>query len=75
MGKHQWTCGALRAPPGEAEMARHERRQVMDGGAVVIPADFRRDLGVEPGDDVVFEQRDDGSVLLRAADSASAHRD
>lgn len=54
-------------------MARHEMRKVGEGGDVVIPADFRRELGIEPGDLVEFEEREDG-IFLRPARSAPRDR-
>lgn len=45
-------------------MARHETRKVGEGGTVVIPAEFRRQLGIEPGDTVTFEGRKDEVVIL-----------
>ena len=33
---------------------------------MVIPKQMRDALGIEPGDDVVFEQGDDGVVVRRA---------
>lgn len=35
-------------------------------GQVVIPKHVRDALGIEPGDDVVFQQVDDGVVVRRA---------
>ncbi len=35
-----------------------------DGGEVVIPKDMRERLGIQPGDDVTFETRPDGVVIL-----------
>jgi AbrB family looped-hinge helix DNA binding protein len=35
----------------------------------VIPANIRREFGIEPGDLVEFEERDDG-ILLRPVEAA-----
>ncbi len=51
-------------------MARHETRQVTGGGAVVIPKGMREALGVEEGDHVEFEQREEnGEILLRRGEA------
>ena len=34
--------------------------KIIDGGKLVIPASFRRKLGIEPGDTVVVELTEDG---------------
>lgn len=45
-------------------MATH-RARVGEGGRVVIPSDFRRELGIRPGDDVLLEITDD-AVRIRS---------
>jgi AbrB family looped-hinge helix DNA binding protein len=47
--------------------ARHVR--IAPGGRVVIPAEFRKALGVEIGDDVVIELTN-GELRLRSFDAA-----
>ena len=47
--------------------SRHVR--IAPGGRVVIPAEFRRALGVEIGDDMVIELTD-GELRLRSFDAA-----
>lgn len=42
-------------------MTHHAK--IIAGGKVVIPADLRRDLGLKPGDTVVFEREGDALVL------------
>lgn len=51
--------------------ARHETRQVMEGGAVVIPKDMRDALGIGDGDHVEFERRE-GEVMLRRGSAPPA---
>ncbi len=50
-------------------MARHETRHMGKGGEIVIPKDMRERLGIGPGDDVVFEERD-GEVAILGRDAA-----
>ncbi len=45
-------------------MARHETRHMGDGGEIVIPKNMRDRLGIGPGDEVTFEERADGVVIL-----------
>ena len=47
--------------------SRHVK--IAPGGRVVIPAEFRKALGVEVGDAVVIELRD-GELRLRSLDAA-----
>ena len=47
--------------------SRHVR--IAPGGRVVIPAEFRRALGVEVGDDMVIELTN-GELRLRSFDAA-----
>lgn len=47
--------------------SRHVR--IAPGGRVVIPAEFRRALGVEVGDDMVIELMN-GELRLRSFDAA-----
>jgi AbrB family looped-hinge helix DNA binding protein len=47
--------------------SRHVR--IAAGGRVVIPAEFRKALGVEIGDDMVMELTD-GELRLRSFDAA-----
>ncbi|MBA3898581.1 MAG: AbrB/MazE/SpoVT family DNA-binding domain-containing protein [Sphingomonadaceae bacterium] len=37
--------------------------KVINGGKVVLPADLRRELGLETGDHVIFEQTENGVVM------------
>lgn len=55
-------------------MPRHETRQVMEGGAVVIPKEMRDELGIADGDHVEFERRD-GEVLLRRGSAPPAREE
>jgi AbrB family looped-hinge helix DNA binding protein len=50
-------------------LSRHVR--IAPGGRVVIPADFRKALGVDVGDDLVVELVD-GELRLRSLDAAIA---
>lgn len=45
--------------------------KIVDGGKVVIPAKFRRELGIEVGDTVVMEVVD-GELRIRSRDAAIA---
>lgn len=45
--------------------------KIVDGGKVVIPAKFRRELGIEVGDIVVMEVVD-GELRIRSRDAAIA---
>jgi AbrB family looped-hinge helix DNA binding protein len=47
--------------------SRHVR--IAPGGRVVIPAEFRKAIGVEVGDSVVIELKD-GELRLRSLDAA-----
>jgi AbrB family looped-hinge helix DNA binding protein len=38
--------------------------RISSKGQVVIPADLRREHGLKPGSAVVFEQDDDGRIIL-----------
>ena len=40
--------------------------KIVEGGKIVIPADVRKQLGVVDGDSIIFEKRDDGTVLMRS---------
>ncbi len=53
-------------------MGRHETRHMGDGGQIVSPKDMRDRLGIQPGDEVTFEARPDGVVILPG--NASARR-
>jgi len=44
--------------------------QVGQGGRVVIPADFRRALGIKPGDRVVLSLDQDGGLRIVTARQA-----
>ena len=50
--------------------SRHVR--IAPGGRVVLPAEFRKALGVSVGDSVVIELRD-GEFRLRSLDAAIRH--
>ena len=43
--------------------------KIIDGGKLIIPAAFRRKLGIDTGDTVVLELGDDG-LLVRSLSSA-----
>jgi len=49
-------------------MSAH-RTKVTDGGRVVIPAEFRRQLGLQPGAEVVLDIAD-GELRVRSARQA-----
>jgi AbrB family transcriptional regulator (stage V sporulation protein T) len=38
--------------------------KVISGGKIVLPADLRRELGIEPGDTLVVE-RDGSSIVIK----------
>lgn len=44
---------------------RAQRARVTDGGRLVIPAEFRRQLGIHPGDSVMIDLRD-GELRVRS---------
>lgn len=46
-------------------MGRHEIRHMGDGGEIVIPKDMRERLGIAPGDEVTFEEREGEVAILR----------
>lgn len=39
--------------------------KVISGGKIVIPAELRRKLGIMSGDRLIFEESDDGQVVLK----------
>jgi len=41
--------------------------KVTTNGQVTIPADFRKLLGLKPGNKVLFYQRDNGDVVIENA--------
>lgn len=43
--------------------------KIVDGGKLVIPASFRREMGVQAGDTVVMEMVD-GELRIRSRDAA-----
>jgi AbrB family looped-hinge helix DNA binding protein len=45
------------------------RTKVTEGGRLVIPADFRRQLGLQPGSDVVLNVTD-GELRVRSVQQA-----
>jgi len=45
--------------------------KIVDGGRLVIPASFRRELGLQVGDTVVMEMVD-GELRVRSRDAAIA---
>jgi len=49
-------------------MAVH-RTRITEGGRVVIPAEFRRELGLNPGDSVVIDIAD-GELRIRSLRAA-----
>ena len=46
-----------------------QRVKVVEGGKLVIPAAFRREMGVKPGDTVIVEL-DHGELRVRSLSSA-----
>lgn len=46
-----------------------QRVKVVEGGKLVIPAAFRREMGVKPGDTVIVEL-DQGELRVRSLSSA-----
>jgi AbrB family looped-hinge helix DNA binding protein len=47
-------------------MAR-QKSVVQKRGQVTIPSDLRRDLGIEPGDEVVFRRTEEGILITTEA--------
>ena len=45
--------------------------KVTSNGQVTIPADFRRLLGIKPGNRVIFFQRNNGDVVIENASVAA----
>src|SRR5689334_22474551 len=45
---------------GEFRMAEFIRSRVTDAGRVVIPAELRKEFGIEEGAEIVFSKDDDG---------------
>ena len=39
--------------------------KLISGGKVVVPAELRRKLGVTPGDVLIFEENEQGEVVLK----------
>ncbi|MBB6504707.1 AbrB family looped-hinge helix DNA binding protein [Sphingomonas endophytica] len=39
--------------------------KVIAGGKVVIPAGWRRELGIKDGDSVIFDRDDAGAILVK----------
>ena len=64
-----WICVGIFISP--CIVARTDMPRVTNKGRVVIPEAVRDALGIEPGDDVVFEETDAG-YLLRKQDTTSA---
>jgi AbrB family looped-hinge helix DNA binding protein len=50
----------------ELRMAR-QKSVVQKRGQVTIPSDLRRDLGIEPGDEVVFRRTEEGILITTEA--------
>ena len=46
-----------------------QRVKIVEGGKLVIPAAFRREMGIAPGDTVVVEL-DEGELRVRSLSSA-----
>lgn len=46
-----------------------QRVKVVEGGKLVIPAAFRREMGIAPGDTVILEL-DEGELRVRSLSSA-----
>lgn len=46
-----------------------QRVKVVEGGKLVIPAAFRREMGITPGDTVILEL-DEGELRVRSLSSA-----
>jgi AbrB family looped-hinge helix DNA binding protein len=51
-------------------MATH-RARMSEGGRLVIPAEFRRQLGLQPGTEVILDVTD-GELRIRSLDRAIA---
>lgn len=47
---------------------RSQRVKVVEGGKLVIPAAFRREMGIAPGDTVIVEL-DEGELRVRSLSS------
>ena len=45
-------------------MAEFIRSRVSDAGRVVIPAEFRKEFGIEEGEEVVFSKDEDGIRII-----------
>ena len=48
--------------------------KVTSNGQVTIPVDFRRLLGIKPGNKVLFFQRDNGDVVIENASLAALRK-
>ena len=46
-----------------------QRAKIVEGGKLVIPATFRREMGIAPGDTVIVEL-DEGELRVRSLPSA-----
>ncbi|WP_244556901.1 AbrB/MazE/SpoVT family DNA-binding domain-containing protein [Fulvimarina manganoxydans] len=53
---------------GDFEMSS-QRVKIVEGGKLVIPAAFRRELGINPGDTVIVEMAE-GELRVRSIPSA-----
>jgi AbrB family looped-hinge helix DNA binding protein len=49
-------------------MAVRKYSRIQEKGQVTIPAEIRRNLGLEKGDLVAFEERDDGVLIIPFTD-------
>ena len=50
---------------GPKERAMTYDAKVISGGKVVIPAELRRKMGIAAGDTLIFEEDEDGRVVLK----------
>lgn len=49
-------------------MAARKYSRIQEKGQVTVPADIRRNMGLEKGDLVAFEERDDGVLITPFTD-------
>jgi AbrB family looped-hinge helix DNA binding protein len=56
------------ATSAKAIPAQIFRAKVTSKGQITVPVEIRRSLGVKPGDNIRFEQRDEGIRVVRDAE-------